>query len=191
MTKLVVAVLAAVVLALAGCSNTATPDAPAPAADSVVHQLGFDGRSAEQIVQAVDSSPEARPLGFGASVRDTQLVLTAGERESSLPLPADRFYLSIAPYRTQTHECFFHSLATCQGELAGADVTVTIVDARGKVLVDEQTTTYANGFVGFWLPRDVTGTVTVTHDGRKGSVPFATTAGSPTCLTTLRLTEQA
>lgn len=88
-------------------------------------------------------------------------------------------------------KCYNHSLATCQGELANEDVTVTIVDDQGKVLVDKQGKTYANGFVGVWLPRDARGTVTVTHDGVRGSAPFATTEGSPSCMTTLRLTEKA
>ena len=190
MRKSLVALSTAALLALTGCASTSTPSAEAPArGTAVVQQLGFEGKTAQQIVDTIDSSPKTRPLNFGASIRDTELVLTKDGAETSLPLPADVFYLSIAPYQSQTHECFFHSLATCQGELANEDVTVTIVDEAGKVLVDETTKTYANGFTGFWLPRDTKGTVTVTHAGRKGSAPFATTAGSPTCMTTLRLTD--
>lgn len=193
MRRSLAALATAALLALTGCTSTASPTAPdaAMSQNLVVQQLGFTGKSAVEIVQAIDSSPDARPLDFGASVRDTEVVLSTGDAETALPLPADQFYLSIAPYETHTHECFNHSLATCRGELADADVTVTIVDDQGKVLVDKQTKTYANGFVGVWLPRDVRGTVRVTHDGLTGSAPFATTKGSPTCMTTLRLTERA
>jgi hypothetical protein len=190
MYKPFAALAAAAVLALAACS-TAVPTESPTAQDAVVQQLGFAGKNAQQIVEAIDSSPDARPLDFTASVRGSELILAVDERETSLALPSDKFYLSIAPYQTRTHECYFHSLATCRGELANADVTVKLVDEQGKVLVDGATTTYANGFVGFWLPRDIKGTVQVTYDGVTGTVPFATTEGSPTCLTTLRLTDKA
>ena len=108
--------------------------------------------------------------------------------ETSVPLSgANEFYLSIAPFASQTHDCYFHSLATCKGELANTSVHVTITDAAGATLVDADATTYANGFVGFWLPRDISGTVTVTVDGKTGSVPFATGAEDATCLTTLQV----
>jgi hypothetical protein len=190
MRKPLAAVAAAAMLALGGCTSSASSESPAPQ-NAVVQQLGFSGKSTQQIIEAIDSSPDARPLGFGASVRGSELVLTKDDQETTLSLPADKFYLSIAPYQTRTHECYNHSLATCRGELGNEDVTVKIVNDEGKVLVDKQAKTYANGFVGFWLPRDVKGTVTVTHDGIKGSAPFATTDGSPTCMTTLRLTEKA
>ncbi|MDP9822944.1 hypothetical protein J2S59_002753 [Nocardioides massiliensis] len=71
-------------------------------------------------------------------------------------MPEDRFYLAVAPYVDQTHECFYHSLTTCLGELDSADVRVKIVDeANDEVLVDEVRTTFDNGFLGFWLPRDI------------------------------------
>ncbi|MGN6751082.1 MAG: CueP family metal-binding protein [Intrasporangium sp.] len=192
MRKSVATVATAAFLALAGCTSTSAPEAPQGSAqqNAVVQQLGFSGKSTQQIIEAIDSSPDARPLGFGASVRGSELVLTKDDQEAKLGLPDGLFYLSVAPYRTHTHECYNHSLATCKGELANEDVTVRIVDDQGKVLVDRQAKTYANGFVGTWLPRDVRGTVTVTHDGVRGSAPFATTEGSPSCMTTLRLTEK-
>ena len=85
-------------------------------------------------------------------------------------------------------ECYFHSLATCQGELVDEPVEVTITDADGVVLVEESATTYSNGFVGYWLPEDVEGTIEITQGDLSGNVPFSTTEGSPTCVTTLQLT---
>jgi len=96
--------------------------------------------------------------------------------------------VSIAPYIETTHECYFHSLATCQGELVDEPVDVRITDADGAVLVEESATTYANGFVGYWLPEDVEGTIEITQGDLSGNVPFSTTEGSPTCVTTLQLT---
>jgi hypothetical protein len=194
MHKALLAVGAAAVLVLGGCSSaTDTQSPPAPAAaqvatGDVVAALGLSGKTPREIVDALDSSTAARPMDFGASVRGTQLVLKKGDAETTLQLPADLYHVSIAPYRTHTHECYFHSLATCKGELAGEDVKVLITDDSGKVLVDEATKTHANGFVGFWLPKDIKGTITVEHDGHVGTAAFATTAGSATCVTTLQLT---
>lgn len=66
-------------------------------------------------------------------------------------------------------------------------VRITVTDADGVVLVDEERATYANGFVGLWLPADTTGTLTVEVDGRSGSQQVSTGAEDPTCLTTLQV----
>jgi hypothetical protein len=67
-------------------------------------------------------------------------------------------------------------------------VRVQIVDeTNDKVLVDETRTTFENGFTGFWLPRNIEGTLRVTYDGKAGETDFATDQNAPTCLTTLQL----
>lgn len=159
------------------------------AADAVLADYGLDGLPGDEVVDRLDRMPlDERPGGLMASVRDDQLVLNEGsEDEAAVELPDGRFYLSVAPYVDQTHECYFHSLTTCQGELGGEEVSVTITDDAGEVLVEETTEVFDNGFVGFWLPDDVKGTVEVTYDGRTGQVPFATGPEDPTCLTTLQL----
>jgi hypothetical protein len=66
-------------------------------------------------------------------------------------------------------------------------VRVQIVDeTNDKVLVDETRTTFENGFTGFWLPRNIEGTLRVTYDGKAGETDFATDQNAPTCLTTLQ-----
>lgn len=184
----------AALVALTGCSAQpaapSNPSAPAaaPANQDVLASVGLAGLDGRQIVEKLDQDPAARPLNMKASVRPDHVVIGSAAGEVNVPIEGeDSFYLSIAPYATQTHECYFHSLATCRGEMVSAPVTVKIVDDAGTVLVDEQATTYANGFVGFWLPKDIKGTVTVTADGRTGSVPFATGPEDATCLTTLQV----
>lgn len=180
-------VLAIGVFALSACST----GSDAVATDPLLAEYGLDGLSGQQIVEELEASTEQRPLRLGASVGEDELLLDDGTTEVTVPLPEDEFYLSVAPFVTQTHECFYHSLSGCQGELAGEDVAVTITDASGDVLVDEEMTTYTNGFVGFWLPREITGTIEVSADGYTGSAPFSTTDGSPTCITTLQLASAA
>jgi hypothetical protein len=94
----------------------------------------------------------------------------------------------VAPYVTSTHDCYFHSLTTCQGELSGRPVHLRIVDAKGAVIVDEETSTNANGFVGTWLPRGLSGALEVTASGGRGAHAFFTGEDDPTCVTSLRLT---
>lgn len=105
-----------------------------------------------------------------------------------MPMPVEQTYVSIAPYRNTTHACFTHNLATCQGELVDTSVTITITKADGTVLLDRADQTYPNGFVGLWVPRNISGTIRVSAQGMSGSIPFATGQSDPTCLTTLKLT---
>lgn len=68
-------------------------------------------------------------------------------------------------------------------------VQVTVTDtATGDILIDEPRTTYDNGFLGFWLRRDITATLTIDYDDKSATVPIATGDLDLTCLTTMRLT---
>ncbi|MVT27056.1 hypothetical protein GNZ21_11940 [Nesterenkonia alkaliphila] len=133
---------------------------------------------------------EDRPGDLIASVEPKELVLFDDqENEASIPLPAEEFYLSFAPYLEQTHDCHFHSLTTCLGEMRHQQIDVTVTDSdTDVVLFDESVRTYDNGFAGLWLPRDITATLTVTHGDRSASIPISTDAEAPTCITTLQLT---
>ncbi|WP_127125572.1 CueP family metal-binding protein [Georgenia sp. SYP-B2076] len=185
MARRLAATAAGLALVLAGCSS----GPGAPEADPMLVQHDLDGLDTTQVIDRLDRlGDDERPTDLTASVRTDELLLSDGTRELSLELPADRFYLSVAPYADQTHECFYHSLTTCHGELGGEDVQVRIVDdATGEVLLDEARTTFENGFTGFWLPRGIDGTITVTHDGRTGEARFSTDADGATCVTTLQV----
>lgn len=189
------AVPVAVALLLAGCSSSSTPSsdaetgAPAAAdASSLLRDFGLDGMDTREVIDHLDRlGGDERPTDLMASIRTDEVVLSDGTRETTLPMPADELYVSMAPYVDQTHDCFFHSLTTCQGELVDADVDILVRDDQGEVVLEETTTTYANGFVGVWLPRDLTGTVVLTVDGRSVEAPLSTTADSATCLTGLQV----
>lgn len=184
--------LSALALVLAGCATT--PDADVPADGSVdqaqflaAHDLsGMDGK---EIVDHLDRVPVSeRPTDLMASVRADEVQLSdAEQQETTVSLPEDEFYLSLAPYLDQTHECYYHSLTTCQGELGGEEIDVRITDDSGKVLVDEQVTTFDNGFIGFWLPADIDALVEVDYNGSTGSEQISTDADGATCVTTLHL----
>jgi hypothetical protein len=160
-------------------------------ADAIVQEFGYAATDAVQLIDALDATPvAARPAGLMASVRPGELQLTAPDgREASLPLPGDRFYLSVAPYVDGTHECHFHSLTTCRGELSGAEFDVTVRDAAtGDVLISGPRTAFDNGFVGLWLPRGITADVTIDYQGRQAQATVSTTGNdAATCLTTMHL----
>ncbi len=202
--------VAALLLALSGCAADSGPansdpaDSPRPSETSggaagettapgeltqVMSQYDLDKMGAVDLIDHLDRLGGAdRPTELMASVRPGELVLSAGEEEQTLDVPGDRFYLSLAPYVDETHECFHHSLTTCQGELIAQDVQVQVEDRTNKtVLVDDTLTTFDNGFVGIWLPRNIEGTIRVTRDGKSGEVDFTTDDDAPTCLTTLRM----
>lgn len=189
---------------LTGCAaDTDSPDAAAPSsaaseptpasvpaeAEPLLAEYGLAGMDTVEIINYLDRLGGAeRPEDMMASIRPGELMVSAGGDEFSLGIPEDRFYLSVAPYVDQTHDCFHHSLTTCKGELPSTYMQVEIVDeTNDKMLVDEIRTTFENGFAGFWLPRNIEGTMRVTYDGKTGVAEFATDQDAPTCLTTLQL----
>lgn len=192
----------AAALMLSGCADgedrtddaaagvSAAPTGTAAEAEELLVGFGLDGMDTIDLIDHLDRLGGAdRPQDLMASVRPDRLVLSADDSEVSVAIPGDVFYMSVAPYIEQTHECFNHSLTTCTGELASTPVDVRIVDeTNDEVVVDETVTTFENGFVGFWLPRDIEGTLSVTYEGRSGEVDIATGPEDPTCITTLQLT---
>ena len=193
------AVAAAVVacgLLLAGCASgpeaqPSSSSSASSAAAAVLADHDLAGLEAPEVIERLDTMALAdRPGDLMASVQPDAVVVTDGQgREARLPMPEDQVYVSVAPYVDQTHECHFHSLTTCVGELGDESVDVMLTGADGEVLVDETRRTYDNGFVGLWVPRDLDATLTITHDGRTGTAPITTrNPDDPTCVTTLQLT---
>ncbi|MGO1542881.1 MAG: CueP family metal-binding protein [Gulosibacter sp.] len=174
--------------ALAGCAPTST--AKAPESSPLLNKHGLADMSTTEIIDSLDKMEVAdRPTDLIASVRPDTLLISDGQEETSLDLPDDLAYVSIAPYLEQTHDCYFHSLTTCRGELANQEIDVQIIDENTReVLVDEVTTTYENGFIGYWLPRDLEGTIQISQAGRSGTAEVVTSSDAATCITTLRLT---
>ena len=192
----VAAAVVACGLLLAGCASgpeaqPSSSSSASSAAAAVLADHDLAGLEAPEVIERLDTMALAdRPGDLMASVQPDAVVVTDDQgREARLPMPEDQVYVSVAPYVDQTHECHFHSLTTCVGELGDESVDVTLTTADGEVLVDETRRTYDNGFVGLWVPRDLDATLTITHDGRTGTAPITTrNPDDPTCVTTLQLT---
>lgn len=182
----IVALLVGLVV-LAGCGSPAGGDSSASPSSDLLERYGLASLTTAEIVEKLDQSPETRPTKLAGSVRPDQLLLSEGDEQLALDMPDDQFYLSVAPYLTHSHDCFYHNTGSCQGELVNSQVHVTITTADGIVIVNRDATTYANGFIGFWVPTGSSGTITVSQDGKSGTVPFATGDQDATCITTLKL----
>ncbi len=192
--------LAVVGLVLGACSSgdsgdaspqSGTPESSQAAAINVLEEHGLADLSTKELINTLDALPvDERPTDFMASVRpDHLLIADATGRETILPIEEDSFYLSFNPYVNTTHECYFHSLTTCRGELANTAIHVKITDnASGDVIIDEDATTHDNGFYGVWLPKGIEATLTVTAEGLSGTAVVSTkNTDDLTCLATLQL----
>ncbi len=170
-------------------ASTVTP--PAAEESNMLADHGLAELDARQVIEKLDAMPLAeRPKDLMASIRPDRLIISDDQRrEVSLPMPTDQFYVSFAPYIDQTHDCHFHSLTTCTGELRNADVQVKVTDdVTGEVLVDDELRTFDNGFLGLWLPRDINATLTVKYQDRTATSPITTEGHeAATCVTTLPL----
>ncbi|MEW2011040.1 CueP family metal-binding protein [Microbacterium sp. NPDC078814] len=197
--KLIVVTTAmlAATLVLAGCATASSPEPASPSTNSRAVDTDFladhdlEGLDAAQVIERLDTMPVAdRPADLIASVQPYALVLTDDqERETQLPMPEDEVYISVAPYREQTHDCYFHSLTTCLGELANTEVQVTLTGDGGDVLLDEVRQTYDNGFIGIWVPRGIKATLSIEHEGQVGTTTISTmNEDDPTCITAVQLT---
>lgn len=196
----------AAAFALAACSAGSpapSPEAPTPvdtaaaqpstasATDALLSEYGLEGLDAREVIDTMDALPVSeRPADLMLSIRPNELIVKGADgEEGSLPMPEDAFYVSIAPYIDDTHDCYYHSLTTCKGEMSEETVHVLVTDAdTGDVILDEERTTFDNGFMGLWLPRDIDATVTIESDGRSATATLPTrSVEDATCVTTMRL----
>lgn len=186
------ALLATTALLLSACAG----DSPANTADQAVQdsailsEFQIEGPSTKELILYLDAIPVAeRPEGLGTSIKADRIELAnASGNTESIQLPENEFYLSFAPYLTKTHDCFFHNPTGCIGELANEPFQVEITDLEnGDVLVSEEITSFDNGFIGVWLPRDIQAKLSVTHQDGAAETVIGTTDADPSCLTTLQL----
>ena len=190
------AIAVSAALTLSACAAPMPDPAPAPpaatnaGADVLLAEFALEGLAATELVDHLDQLAKAdRPAGLSSSITgDHVILIDEHEHRVEVPLPDDLVYVSAAPYLTQTHDCFAHSPTGCIGEQQNVDVQVSVVDADGVVILDEQRRTFDNGFVGMWLPRGIEATLTLTVDGKSATAPISTAGDNvQTCITTMQL----
>lgn len=163
-----------VVLLVAACSN---------------NESESDSYTDEEVKELVHKYSTENIEDETASITSEELIITdqAGD-ETKIPLPKDEFFVSIAPFYTETHECAIHSLTGCQGELVQESFDIYITDESGSVVMDDEIETAANGFIDLWLDKDENYTVTISQDGKEVTSDISTFEGDYTCITTMQLT---
>ena len=177
---------------LTGCAAANdSPSATSASGAEILVENGLEGLDVRELVETLDAIPlDDRTETLTTSITAEMVTLTdQHEHATEVRLPSDEIYVSVAPYRSQTHDCYYHSPTGCLGELRNADVAVTVTDATtGETIVDEELRTLDNGFVGIWLPRGIETSISITHDGQTATSELSTVGDdAQTCLTTMRL----
>lgn len=127
--------------------------------------------------------------GLNASITATTLVLYDNQNKFEFKLPTEEFYISIAPFITESHLCQTHNLVSCRGELSNKEFEITIVKSDGVEILSRKMVSMDSGFIGIWLPKDIDATLTVNYEGLTVSSLISTYDTSDTCITTpLKLT---
>ncbi|MHA6253235.1 CueP family metal-binding protein [Oceanobacillus sp. CAU 1775] len=164
---------------------------------AVVVYLGNSSDNTPQASETEDIKELVQDYSVGnisnemASITSHELIVTdSEEKQTTYKLPEDEFFVSIAPFISQTHPCDIHSLTGCQGEMVDEEFDVYIEDSQGNVVVEQTMRTPANGFIDLWVPRDETYQVTISHEGKVAESEFSTFENDNTCITTMQLTEK-
>lgn len=145
-------------------------------------------KTAEDIKTLVNNYSVRNKSAQNASTTSHELIVTEEDgSETVYSLPEDEFFVSIAPFISETHPCTNHSLTGCQGELVNETFDIYIEDLDGNVIYDQSTQSPANGFIDLWLPRDKKYNVQIKHNGKIAQSELATYEGDPTCITTMQL----
>ncbi len=177
--KLSVIVILSIIL-LMGCSSETEPETEA--------EVATESIDTESIKELVNDYTIDKLDAKQASITSTELIIEENDNQKKVyQLPEEEFFVSIAPFKTETHECEIHSLTGCQGELVSESFDVEITNASGDVILDETKTTEANGFIDLWLPRNDTYTVIITQDDKRTESEISTFEGDKTCITTMQL----
>jgi len=152
-------------------------------ANKVLKQLELENTEIKDIVNNLDQRID-EPTNVGARITGDKLFLYDNEKEYSIDLPTDLFFVSIAPYINEVHPCTIHNLVSCRGEIFNQPMRIRIVDENNQIIIDEDRTTQANGFIGIWLPKGINATLKVDYDGLTVEYPISTYSESDTCITT-------
>lgn len=138
--------------------------------------------------QLVEDYSAKKVSSDSASITSHQLKIKETDGDSlTYALPKNEFFVSIAPYINETHPCAIHSLTGCQGEMVEEDFNVTVADKDGNTVLSETVTSFPNGFIDLWLPRDNTYQVTIENSGKKAETTITTFEGDDTCISTMQL----
>lgn len=141
------------------------------------------GKTTREVVSHLEQG-HTGDLMFAVALPN-QIQISDGEE--TLSLYDDAFYISIAPFIHQTHECLMHVFTSCRAELQAVSMHVRLRDQAGNTVFEGIRETYQNGFMGFWLQKNQAYTIEIDYEGYQGVFDFTTHDEDPTCLTDFQL----
>jgi hypothetical protein len=109
--------------------------------------------------------------------------------QTSVTAEEDLFYLSVGLYANYTHECYYHSPATCEAEFKSKQLRYSITSIDGNYEESGVETTTGKGFLDFYLPKTQQYRVEFEVDGLQGSGILSTEENAPTCITTIKVSQ--
>jgi hypothetical protein len=155
--------------------------------DAFLTRYELQSLSVIEIINYLEQKTD-EPAGFNAGITSTKLLLSDNQDTVEMDIPANLFYLSIAPFINQTHPCANHNLVTCTGELQRETLRVLITDTdTDELILDQDEVTSPKGFVGLWLPSGRNIEVTITYKGLVATKQLSTFESDDTCETTMQL----
>ena len=146
-------------------------------------------------IEAVEQAKKWNKNNQNIKVQITSKEISASFPDgshSSVEIPYDTFFVSIAPWINTTHPCTNHVPTGCTGELINKDMHLVIKDAKsGKTIKNEKINTGNDGFIDLWLPRNKTLNVSI-HYGSNTEIyleakeTISTHTGERTCITSMK-----
>lgn len=155
--------------------------------DGILEILGYENLGTREIIAKLEDNLNEPSVLLNAYVGYEGLYLTSKSGDLLLKDEEDMFYLSIAPYEYTTHGWLGHNLVSCLGEMKNESFEVLVVDDEGNTVFSGTESTYNNGFLGIWLPKDIQGEITINYGEKSATKSIDTFEGAPTCETTMQL----
>ena len=142
----------------------------------------------ENIRDLVNDYSVRNKTAASASITSTELIVTDdSDKETRYDISEEDFFVSVAPFISETHPCDIHSLTGCQGELVNQDFDLYIEDEEGNIIIDGTMNSGENGFIDLWLPRNHVLKVKIIHEGKQVDSEISTFENNGTCITTMQL----
>src|SRR5699024_10217406 len=125
---IIMAITLSIVVFLAACNGNSEDET-----------LNTTENAYDNIKELVDDYSGNTTTDKTASITSTQLIVTDNaDNSTAYDLPAEEFFVSIAPFINETHPCDIHSLTGCQGEMTHESFDIYIEDMDGNVVLEDK-----------------------------------------------------
>lgn len=132
------------------------------------------------------SNLETQLTELNSSLVKTQSMLSGWKDDDQVVASDSWYFISIAPYQNDTHDCYYHTLG-CKAEIANTQVSYSIEEVGGSFVTQGVSVTGSNGFMDLYLPLNKTYRISVVIGELEGEVTITTFPDSPTCLTNFKI----